>query len=117
MVVVVDVVAGHHRAAALFEANRAQLLGPGQAVDLHYRAGTVCGNPAETVTYTGSPNGMPPRPITDLATVIDGTDSTYFINVVIQSRDDANPTYQRDKQTILSGFEAVASTQPGTESI
>lgn len=116
VVVGLDTVPGQRAAAALFEANRAQLLNQGQAVDLHYDAGTVCGNAAETVTYTSSPNGQAARPMTDLAIVIDGGDHTYFVNVVIQSRDDTNPTYQRDKQTILTGFQAL-TPMPATQSV
>jgi hypothetical protein len=116
VVVGLDTVPGQHAPDVLFEANRYKLIHEGQVTDLNYTGGTVCGNPAETVTYTGSPNGQAARPLTDLAIVIDGGDRTYFVNVVIQSRDDTNPTYQRDKQTILSGFQAVPSG-PAAQSV
>ena len=96
---------GDLSAQAVFEQQRAGLVNQGGATDLVTTPGTLCGQPAETIDYTGAPVGAAPaRPITVLLSALTSGGTTYAVSVTIQTLDPQNPTYQRDKKTILDGF-------------
>jgi hypothetical protein len=85
----------------------------GVHADLTRTAGTLCGLPSETVTLAGADtkmgaalNAMPGNPATTLLVVAESGDDTYLI-AVVQAIDPDNPTYQRDAETILTGFEVL----------
>jgi hypothetical protein len=56
-------------------------------------------------------NAMPGSPATTLLVVAESGDDTYLI-AVVQDIDPDNPKYQRDAETILTGFEVLP--QDGT---
>jgi hypothetical protein len=73
--------------------------------DLTATAGTVCGLPAETLVYAGDP-ALNARPATILWVAIKAYGHTYLA-AMTQTIEPGNPTYQRDAETILSGFEVL----------
>jgi Probable lipoprotein LpqN len=73
--------------------------------DLTTTAGTVCGLPAETLVYAGD-SALNARPATILWVVITAYGHTYLA-AMTQTIEPGNPTYQRDAETILSGFEVL----------
>ena len=97
-----------------FQAGLAEILREeGVQADLTRTAGTLCGLPSETVTLAGADirmgtalNAMPGNPATTLLVVAESGDDTYLI-AVVQAIDPDNPTYQRDAETILTGFEVL----------
>jgi hypothetical protein len=102
-----------------FQASLADILHEeGVQADMTRTAGTLCGLPSETVTLAGADmtmgaalNAMPGSPATTLLVVAESGDDTYLI-AVVQAIDPDNPTYQRDAETILTGFEVLP--QDGT---
>lgn len=68
-------------------------------------ATTVCGFPAERHTYAGDP-ALGARPATALWVVARACGHTYLIGLT-QTIEPGNPTYQRDADMILSGFEVL----------
>lgn len=108
VVITLETVPGDEPAASVLRKNRHAIETLGGATDLTYSPATVCGQPAERITYTGGPQGATPaRPITTLAAVIHTGGRTYGVAVTAQSTRPDNPTYQRDVQTILDGFQLL----------
>lgn len=94
--------------AEVFDENRANLVRMMIATDLQTEDNTTCGFPSETTTYTAPPMGPAPRrPIIMHAVVAQDTNATYLATVTIQTSDGANPTYQRDAQQIVDGFQML----------
>lgn len=97
-----------------FQAGLAEILHEeGVQADLTRTAGTLCGLPSETVTLAGADmrmgaalNAMPGDPATTLLVVAESGGDTYLI-AVVQAIDPDNPKYQRDAETILTGFEVL----------
>jgi hypothetical protein len=97
-----------------FQASLANILHEeGVQADMTRTAGTLCGLPSETVTLAGADmrmgaalNAMPGSPVTTLLVVAESGGHTYLIGVA-QAIDPDNPTYQRDAETILAGFEVL----------
>ncbi|WP_234714767.1 LpqN/LpqT family lipoprotein [Mycobacteroides immunogenum] len=63
-------------------------------------AGTVCGHPSSTITYT-----LQNRPATALITAVEDGPKIWAAVLTIQTTEPDNPTYAADKQTILTGFQ------------
>lgn len=104
--VTLEQIAGEQTADAVFEAQRTSLANQGGATDMKSTPGTLCGQPAETVDYTGAPvGGVPSRPVTVLLSALPSGDRTYSVTVTVQALDAQNPTYQQDSATILDGFQ------------
>jgi hypothetical protein len=103
-------------ARAIFEHLRADLVkmldAKGLRMDLTTTAGTVCGLPAETITFAGADAGLGAmtapqgRPATMLHVVTKVGGDTYLV-AVSQTIEPDNPTYQRDGETILTGFQVL----------
>lgn len=95
-------------AQTIFDDTRADLVElfeeRGWTTELTTTAGTVCGLPAETVTYAAAP-----EPFTMLWVVIKTDGRTYLAIVTQDSRPD-DPAYQRDAETILSGLQVFPPT-------
>jgi hypothetical protein len=97
-----------------FQASLVQILDEeGLPADLTRTAGTLCGLPSETVTLAGADmrmgaavNALPGDPATALLVVTESGGDTYLI-AVVQTIEPDNPTYQRDAETILTGFEVL----------
>ncbi|MEC4838412.1 LpqN/LpqT family lipoprotein [Mycobacteroides chelonae] len=70
-------------------------------------AGTVCGHPSSTITYT-----LQNRPVTALITAAEDGPKIWATVLTIQTNEPDNPTYTADKQTMLDGFQF---TVPGKD--
>ncbi|WP_123023315.1 LpqN/LpqT family lipoprotein [Mycolicibacterium stellerae] len=69
---------------------------------------TVCELPAETIDYTTPQIGMlPPHPASVLTAVMHTEDDTYAMTMTVQSADPDNAVFQRDAETILTGFQML----------
>lgn len=94
--------------AEVFEQNRANLVRMMNATNLRTEDNTTCGFPSETTTYTAPPMGpAPQRPIIMHAVVAQRGNATYLATVTIQTSDGDNPTYQRDAEQIVDGFQLL----------
>jgi hypothetical protein len=81
-------------------------------VQTHARGRTLCGLPAETIHYLMPVMGnIAPHPATAVAAVLNTDDITYVASVTAQATDAANPTYQRDVDTMLKGFQLLPPSQ------
>jgi hypothetical protein len=100
-----------------FERTRADLVymfdEEGLPTNLETTVGTVCGLPAWTVTYAGTDMRVgtslrvaQARPVTMLLVVIKTRGDTYLVGLV-QTVESDNPMYQRDAETILTGFQVL----------
>jgi hypothetical protein len=98
-----------------FEAGMVEVLDEeGLQTDITRTAGTLCGLPSETVTLAGADdtqmgaavNTLPPGPATTLLVVAESGGDTYLV-AVVQTIEPDSPTYQRDGETILTGFEVL----------
>jgi hypothetical protein len=104
--VTLEQIAGEQSADAVFEQQRTALVDQGGATNLKSTPGTLCGQPAETIDYTGAPVGAAPaRPITVLLSALPAGDRTFAVTVTVQTVDAQNPTYRQDSATILNGFQ------------
>ena len=78
------------------------------ATDVRVTEHTLCGLPAETLHYIAPAMGpVGPHPATSLCAVLHTDDTTFTVTVTVQSADPDNPGYQRDSDTILTGFQML----------
>ena len=78
------------------------------ATDIKVSETTLCKLPAEMIDYTTPPIGvLPPHPARVLTAVLHTEDMTYAMTMTVQSADADNPTYKRDAETILTGFQML----------
>jgi hypothetical protein len=69
---------------------------------------TLCELPAETLEYTTPQLGLlPPHPAKVVTAVMHTDDMTYAMTMTVQSADPDNPTYRRDAEMILTGFQML----------
>jgi hypothetical protein len=82
---------------------------PGCATDVRTAETTLCGLPAETVDYTiPADGGLPPHPARVVCAVPQTDDRTYAVTVTVQGAEPENPTYKRDSEVILTGFQMLS---------
>ena len=107
-VVTLATVQGDRKVNDVFEQARSELTSVG-ATNLSVTDGTVCGLPAQTVSGTAAamPGMAPARSAKSLIVVDQAGDKIYCVSVVVQTTDPANPTYQRDSETILTGLQVL----------
>ncbi len=92
----------------VFDAQRDALETAVGATDVKITESTLCELPAEIIDYTTPPLGMlPPHPARVLTAVLHTEDSTYAMTMTVQSADPDNPTYMRDAETIMTGFQML----------
>jgi len=78
------------------------------ATDVQTTEFTLCELPAEMIEYTTPPLGiLPPHPAKVVTAVLQADDVTWAMTMTVQSADPDNPTYQRDVETILTGFQML----------
>jgi hypothetical protein len=78
------------------------------ATDIKATDETLCGLPAEKVTYQMPPMGpVAPHPAMVMAAVFHSEDTTFVAAVTVQTTDPQNPGYQNDAEKILSGFQIL----------
>ncbi|AYM41028.1 hypothetical protein DYE20_05225 [[Mycobacterium] chelonae subsp. gwanakae] len=63
-------------------------------------AGTVCGHPSSTITYT-----LQNRPVTALIAAVEAGPKIWATVLTIQTAEPGNPAYTAGKQVILEGFQ------------
>ena len=109
VVVTLESAPGVEAADSVFDLQRKALESAFGATDLRVTDHTLCGLPAETVQYQTPPMGhLTPHPGTVVMAVLQTDDTTYAASVTIQTGDPGNPTYQRDAETILKGFQLLS---------
>ncbi|MFY9918810.1 MAG: LpqN/LpqT family lipoprotein, partial [Mycobacterium sp.] len=81
------------------------------ATDVQANATTLCELPAETIDYTTPQLGLlPPHPARVMTAVLHTENDTYAMTLTVQSADADDPTYQRDAEMILTGFQMLPPT-------
>jgi hypothetical protein len=96
----------------VFESERESLESIAGASDLRVTEHTLCGLPAETVHFQMAAIGnVAPHPAIAVFAVLHTDDMTYAASVTVQSTDPGNPTYQRDVDMILTGFQLLPPSQ------
>lgn len=101
-----------------FETHMAQFLDEeGIQTDLATTAGTLCGLPSATIKYAApvmslgtTLDAMPAGDVTNLLVVTESGGDTYLV-AVIQTNESHDPKFQRDVETILTGFEVLPQTE------
>ena len=82
------------------------------ATDLRETDHTLCGLPAKTLHYqTPVMGNIAPHPATAVVAVLHADGTTYAASVTAQTADPDNPTYQRDADMILTGFQLLPPSQ------
>ena len=101
-----------------FEAHMAQFLeAEGIQTDLTTTAGTLCGLPSATIKYAApfmslgtTLDAMPAGDATNLLVVTESGGDTYLV-AVVQTNESHDPEFQRDAETILTGFEVLPQSE------
>ena len=92
----------------IFEMERHSLETIAGATDLQVTEHTLCGLPAETVQYRTPETGKAAsRRATVVIAVIHIDDWTYAVTITVGSSRADNPTYKRDAEMILKGFQLL----------
>jgi hypothetical protein len=108
LVVTLEHAPGLENPDRVFESQREALESTFGATDLRVTEHTLCGLPAETVQYeTPAIGNLAPHPGTVVMAVLHTDDMTYAASVTIQTADPGDPTYQRDAEAILKGFQML----------
>lgn len=82
------------------------------ATGLEVTQGSLCELPAETIDYVTPQLGrLPPHPARVVTAVMHVENRTYAMTMTVQSADPENPTYKRDAETILTGFQMLPPTE------
>jgi hypothetical protein len=78
------------------------------ATGVHATQTMLCELPAETIDYITPQLGvLPPHPAKVVTAVLNTENDTYAMTLTVQSADADDPTYQRDAETILTGFQLL----------
>jgi hypothetical protein len=102
----------NHRGLAgprqVFDAQQDALKTALGATNVQITQTTLCELPAEMIDYTTPPLGiLPPHPARVVTAVLQADDVTWAMTLTVQSADRGNPTYERDVETILTGFQML----------
>lgn len=110
-VVTLESVRGTPDPDIVFGENRNNLVTMMGASDLETESNSTCGFPSETTSYIAPPMGpAPERPIIMHAVVADAGNTTYLATLTLQTAEGGNPTYLRDAQEIVDGFQLLLPT-------
>ena len=93
----------------MFDAQHAALESGLGATDLRITEDVLCGLPAETLDYARSGHGTGRATSGDVGgrAVLHTDDTTFVATLTVHNADPDDPTYQRDAQTILTGFQML----------
>lgn len=92
----------------VFDAQQDALESALGATNVQMTETTLCELPAETLEYTTPQLGMlAPHPAKVITAVMHTDDVTYAMTMTVQSADPDNPTYVRDAEMILTGFQML----------
>ena len=95
----------------VFDGQHAALNGLG-ATDVKITQHTLCGLPAETLNYMAPAMGpVGPHPAMVVCVVLQTDDATFSVTATVQTADPDNPTYRRDADMILTGFQMLPPTE------
>jgi hypothetical protein len=93
----------------IFDQERATLADRLGVTNMHTTHTTVCGRKADLVSYDAPAMGrIPPRKAKTLIVIAEFSGNDYAATVTVQAADPDNPTYVRDIQTILTGFQMLS---------
>ena len=107
-VVTLESVPGSRPSRAVFDENRSNLVGMLGAADLATETNSTCGFASETTDYIAPAMGpAPKRPVIMHAVVAVSEGTTYLATLTIQTADGDDPTYQRDAEEIVAGFQML----------
>jgi hypothetical protein len=82
------------------------------ATDLRVSDHTLCGLPAQTMEYQTPPLGdIAPHPGTAVVAVLHADGTTFAASVTVQTADPDDPTYRRDADMILTGFQMLPPSE------
>lgn len=108
VVVTLETQPGLEDPEVVFEAQRDSLESGLGVTDLEATQHTLCGLPAETVTYeTPTLGNVPPHPAIALLIVLHADGETHAVSATAQTLNPDNPDYQRDVETVMSGFQML----------
>jgi hypothetical protein len=111
-VVTMESAAGKQDPDQVFENQRKALDTGLGATNIAFESHTLCGLPAETIHYQMPQMGaLEPHPATVVAAVLNAETMTYIAAVTVQTTNPGNPDYQRDAETILTGFQILPATK------
>ncbi|HTZ16711.1 MAG TPA: hypothetical protein VMC78_24360 [Mycobacterium sp.] len=92
----------------IFDQERAMLSDRLGVTNMRTTETTRCGQRAEVVRYDAPALGqIPPRAATTLIVIAAFSGNEYAATVTVQAADPDNPTYVRDAQAILTGFQVL----------
>ena len=92
----------------IFDQERTALVERLGATGLHISETMLCGDKAELVDYDAPPLGkIPSRKAKTLLVTAPFGGTTYVATVTVQSTDPTNPSYARDSDAILTGFQIL----------
>lgn len=95
--------------AAVYAHVKQLLIDMGGATDVVETAATVCGMPAQKLTYRQAGMGtQAERHLQTLHILTNFGDTPYLISATAQTTAPDNPTYQRDVSTMFDGFQVLA---------
>ena len=107
-VVTLESVEGVADPREVFDSQHAALESGLGATDLRITEDVLCGLPAETLDYAVPAMGpVGPHPATSVVAVLHTDDTTFVATLSVHNADPDDPTYQRDAQTILTGFQML----------
>jgi hypothetical protein len=92
----------------IFDQERATLSDRLGVTNMRTTETTLCGHKAELVSYDAPAMGqIPPRKAMTLIVIAEFSGNDYAATVTVQAADPDNPTYVRDSQAILTGFQML----------
>ncbi|MBU8809074.1 LpqN/LpqT family lipoprotein [Mycolicibacterium goodii] len=107
-VVTLETAEGHQDPEQVFENQREALATGLGATGIASESHTLCGLPAETIRYQmPQMGGLEPHPAMVVGAVLHTESKTFVAAVTVQTTDPDNPDYQRDAETILTGFQIL----------
>lgn len=110
-VVTLETAAGEQDPERVFENQREALATGLGATDISSESHTLCGLPAETIRYQmPQMGGLAPHPAIVVGAVLHTESHTFVAAVTVQTTNPDNPDYQRDAETILTGFQILPPT-------
>lgn len=108
VVVTLESAPGTEDPDVVFDTMRSALESDFGATDLRVSDHTLCGLPAQTMEYQTPPLGdIAPHPGTAVVAVLHADGTTFAASVTVQTSDPNDPTYQRDADMILTGFQML----------
>ena len=99
---------GEHDPREVFDSQRSVLENGVGATNVTATPATLCDLPAETLEYTTPPIGpIAPHPAKVLCAVMQTDTKTFAMTLTLQTSDPDNPTYKRDAEKIMTGFQML----------